>query len=78
MQQVGINDNFFELGGDSIISIQLVARANQAGIAADAEAALRMAHHRADCRACRAGLWSPDGRGQAAGQADESLALPGV
>ena len=33
VQQVGINDNFFELGGDSIISIHLVARANQAGIA---------------------------------------------
>ena len=30
--QVGINDNFFELGGDSIISIQVVSRARQAGI----------------------------------------------
>ncbi|XBT42743.1 amino acid adenylation domain-containing protein [Pseudomonas viridiflava] len=30
--QVGITDNFFELGGDSIISIQLVSRARQAGI----------------------------------------------
>ncbi|WP_373526929.1 amino acid adenylation domain-containing protein [Nostoc sp.] len=29
---VGIRDNFFELGGDSIIAIQIVARANQAGI----------------------------------------------
>jgi amino acid adenylation domain-containing protein/non-ribosomal peptide synthase protein (TIGR01720 family) len=33
VQQVGIHDNFFELGGDSIISIQLVARAGQAGLA---------------------------------------------
>nr|AXN93615.1 PuwG [Anabaena sp. UHCC-0399] len=32
LQQVGIHDNFFELGGDSIISIQVIARANQAGI----------------------------------------------
>ena len=31
-QEVGINDNFFELGGDSIMSIQVVSRANQAGI----------------------------------------------
>ncbi|NEP63742.1 MAG: non-ribosomal peptide synthetase, partial [Symploca sp. SIO2G7] len=32
VEQVGINDNFFELGGDSIISIQIVARAHQVGI----------------------------------------------
>src|SRR6185369_11766827 len=30
--QVGVHDNFFELGGDSILSIQIVARANHAGI----------------------------------------------
>jgi amino acid adenylation domain-containing protein/non-ribosomal peptide synthase protein (TIGR01720 family) len=29
---VGVHDNFFELGGDSIIGIQVVARAAQAGI----------------------------------------------
>ncbi|MEH1899089.1 MAG: condensation domain-containing protein [Nostoc sp.] len=32
LKQVGIHDNFFELGGDSIISIQIIARANQAGL----------------------------------------------
>ena len=32
LPQVGLNDNFFELGGDSIISLQLVSRARQAGI----------------------------------------------
>jgi len=32
LPQVGVNDNFFELGGDSIISIQVVSRARQAGI----------------------------------------------
>ncbi|HYO54957.1 non-ribosomal peptide synthetase [Archangium sp.] len=31
-RQVGIHDNFFELGGDSIISIQVVARARRAGL----------------------------------------------
>ena len=30
--QVGRQDNFFELGGDSIISLQVVSRARQAGI----------------------------------------------
>ncbi|WP_207267288.1 non-ribosomal peptide synthase/polyketide synthase [Pseudomonas sp. FW300-N1B4] len=32
VERVGLNDNFFELGGDSIISIQVVSRARQAGI----------------------------------------------
>ena len=32
LPQVGLNDNFFEVGGDSIISIQVVSRARQAGI----------------------------------------------
>ncbi|WP_296265941.1 non-ribosomal peptide synthetase [Pseudomonas sp. UBA6562] len=31
-ERVGLNDNFFELGGDSIVSIQVVSRARQAGI----------------------------------------------
>src|SRR5262249_43936393 len=32
IRSVGVNDNFFELGGDSILSIQIVARAKEAGI----------------------------------------------
>jgi amino acid adenylation domain-containing protein/non-ribosomal peptide synthase protein (TIGR01720 family) len=32
VDQVGTHDNFFELGGDSILSIQIIAKANQAGI----------------------------------------------
>ena len=32
LDRVGVTDNFFELGGDSIISIQVVSRARQAGI----------------------------------------------
>ncbi|RCL20454.1 non-ribosomal peptide synthetase, partial [Pseudomonas sp. AFG_SD02_1510_Pfu_092] len=32
LAQVGLTDNFFELGGDSIISLQVVSRARQAGI----------------------------------------------
>jgi len=30
--RVGVRDNFFELGGDSILSIQVVARAHRAGV----------------------------------------------
>src|SRR5262249_4067030 len=33
LDRVGIDDNFFALGGDSIMSIQLVSRAHQAGLA---------------------------------------------
>jgi aryl carrier-like protein len=32
VKQVGIHDNFSDLGGDSIVGLQVVARANQAGI----------------------------------------------
>jgi non-ribosomal peptide synthase protein (TIGR01720 family) len=32
VDRVGIHDNFFALGGDSILGIQVVARANQAGV----------------------------------------------
>lgn len=32
VERVGIHDNFFELGGDSIISIQIIARAREAGL----------------------------------------------
>ena len=32
LSQVGVHDNFFELGGDSILSIQVITRAHQAGI----------------------------------------------
>jgi non-ribosomal peptide synthase protein (TIGR01720 family) len=32
MEQVGVHDNFFALGGDSIRSIQVTSKANQAGL----------------------------------------------
>ena len=31
LEKVGVHDNFFELGGDSILSIQIISRANRAG-----------------------------------------------
>jgi len=32
MERIEVNDNFFEIGGDSILSIQIISRANRAGI----------------------------------------------
>src|SRR5262249_11187755 len=32
LERVGIHDNFFELGGDSILSLRIVAAANNAGL----------------------------------------------
>lgn len=32
LEEVGIHDNFFELGGDSILSLQVIARAREAGL----------------------------------------------
>ncbi|HEU4834422.1 MAG TPA: amino acid adenylation domain-containing protein [Pyrinomonadaceae bacterium] len=32
VERVGVNDNFFELGGDSILSLQVVAKARQSGL----------------------------------------------
>ena len=32
LEQVGVDDSFFELGGDSILSMQVVARARAAGL----------------------------------------------
>ncbi|WP_205314789.1 non-ribosomal peptide synthetase [Nonomuraea lactucae] len=35
VERVGLHDNFFELGGDSILSLQIVARARAAGLELD-------------------------------------------
>ncbi len=32
VRQIGVHNNFFELGGDSILGIQVIARAHQAGL----------------------------------------------
>jgi amino acid adenylation domain-containing protein/non-ribosomal peptide synthase protein (TIGR01720 family) len=32
LERVGVHDNFFDLGGDSIMSIQIIARSDQAGL----------------------------------------------
>ncbi|MEE8586575.1 MAG: amino acid adenylation domain-containing protein, partial [Acidobacteriota bacterium] len=54
VEQVGIQDNFFALGGDSILSIQVVARANQAGISLNA---LQVFQHQAIAELAQAAGW---------------------
>ncbi|MEV6424514.1 amino acid adenylation domain-containing protein [Streptomyces sp. NPDC051662] len=47
LDEVGLDDNFFHLGGDSILSIQLVARARAAGVALTSKDIFRAATVRA-------------------------------
>ncbi len=43
LERVGVDDSFFELGGDSILSMQVVARARAAGRAVSAARCFRRA-----------------------------------
>ena len=51
--RVGIHDNFFEIGVDSILGIQLVSRARQAGLAVDPAQLFRTRRSPAWRRPCR-------------------------
>jgi non-ribosomal peptide synthase protein (TIGR01720 family) len=68
IEQVGVNDNFFELGGDSVVSIQLIAKANQAGLRLTPKQVFE--HQTVAELAARAGLAaaSPAAQETAAGQ----------
>jgi amino acid adenylation domain-containing protein/non-ribosomal peptide synthase protein (TIGR01720 family) len=61
--QVGVEDNFFELGGDSILSIQIVARARQRGVHFTPRDLFRHQTIAALAAAadCAAGTWSDAG-----------------
>ena len=83
LERVGIDDNFFELGGDSIVSIQLVSRARQAGLSITPRAVFQ--HQTVAALAAAAGaaaelalrrrrpIWRGCGR-WLAGDADHALA----
>ena len=43
LERVGVDDSFFELGGDSILSMQVVARARAAGLRVSAARCFRRA-----------------------------------
>ena len=84
VERVGIDDNFFELGGDSIVSIQLVSRARQAGLSITPRAVFQ--HQTVEALAAVAGVVAEPARamsaadgaglasGRAAGDADHALA----
>ncbi|MEW2528658.1 amino acid adenylation domain-containing protein [Streptomyces sp. NPDC047071] len=63
LERVGVEDSFFELGGDSIMSMQLVARARRAGLVLKVQ----------DVFECE----SPAGLAAAAGATGEETAAPG-
>nr|WP_276307341.1 non-ribosomal peptide synthetase [Amycolatopsis antarctica] len=63
---VGIDDGFFDLGGDSILSLQLVARARAAGLVLEPRDLVRHGNPAALARAARTGL-SPEQPGPAEG-----------
>ena len=46
VESVGIEDNFFELGGDSILCIQIVARAKEKGLCSKPHAAISPSNYR--------------------------------
>ena len=57
ISQVGTKDNFFELGGDSVIAIQIIAKANKAGFRL---AANHIFEHQTVAELAAAGWLTPD------------------
>ncbi len=71
LPRVGVDDNFFELGGDSILSVQIVARARQAGLGFtvrqlfEHQTVAGLAHH---VTAMDSTVATPAGQGPVAGE----------
>ncbi len=64
---VGLEDNFFELGGDSIVSMQVVSRARQAGIVLSPKDLFQHQTIRSLAQAARSGEQSQIDQGPAVG-----------
>ncbi|MGY2260531.1 amino acid adenylation domain-containing protein [Pseudomonas sp. SDO55104_S430] len=67
VESVGLEDNFFELGGDSIVSMQVVSRARQAGILLSPKDLFQHQTVRSLAQAARTGELTPIDQGPAAG-----------
>ncbi|WP_212626926.1 non-ribosomal peptide synthetase [Pseudomonas sp. PP3] len=67
IDSVGLEDNFFELGGDSIVSMQVVSRARQAGIVLSPKDLFQHQTIRSLAQAARTGGQSQIDQGPAVG-----------
>jgi amino acid adenylation domain-containing protein/non-ribosomal peptide synthase protein (TIGR01720 family) len=67
IDSVGLEDNFFELGGDSIVSMQVVSRARQAGIVLSPKDLFQHQSIRSLAQAARTGEQSQIDQGPAEG-----------
>ncbi|VVP65080.1 Linear gramicidin synthase subunit D [Pseudomonas fluorescens] len=67
IDNVGLEDNFFELGGDSIVSMQVVSRARQAGIVLSPKDLFQHQTLRSLAQAARSGEQSTIDQGPAHG-----------
>ncbi|MEO4013076.1 non-ribosomal peptide synthase/polyketide synthase [Pseudomonas sp. P2663] len=67
IENVGLEDNFFELGGDSIVSMQVVSRARQAGIVLSPKDLFQHQTIRSLAQAARSGEQSLIDQGPAVG-----------
>ncbi len=67
IDNVGLEDNFFELGGDSIVSMQVVSRARQAGIVLSPKDLFQHQTIRSLAQAARSGEQSQIDQGPAVG-----------
>ncbi|WP_130908082.1 non-ribosomal peptide synthetase [Pseudomonas sp. Sample_16] len=68
IDSVGLEDNFFELGGDSIVSMQVVSRARQAGIVLSPKDLFQHQTIRSLAQAARSGGPSQIDQGPAVGE----------
>ncbi|WHS58674.1 non-ribosomal peptide synthase/polyketide synthase [Pseudomonas sp. G2-4] len=67
LDSIGLEDNFFELGGDSIVSMQVVSRARQAGIVLNPKALFQHQTLRSLARVARQGDTDQVDQGPASG-----------
>jgi amino acid adenylation domain-containing protein/non-ribosomal peptide synthase protein (TIGR01720 family) len=67
VERVGTTDNFFELGGDSILTIQVIARARKAGLTLTPRALLQHQTLGALAAACEAGAGASADQGPVTG-----------